>query len=376
LKKILFVIGQLGIGGAEHQLVYLASNLDKSKYEILVCSFSDDVSLGNLLDESGIPLVAIPKKMSPDLIRPFQLFKLVKSFKPDIIHSYLFVANTWARIAGKILGIPVIISERNAEPKKPLYMTFLNRLLYGMGDLLIANSQAGADQVVKTKEFPKKKINVVYNGLPIEKYKGNYDEKRKSEIKSSFGIPYDAKVIGVIGRLHFQKNHELLFESFQIVLGKLPNSVLLCIGDGPKREELLDLARSIRIDSKVIFVGERKDVRDCLSILDLMILPSRWEGLPNVILEAMAAKCPVIATKVGGVNEMIEDGQTGFLVESKNKEELAKKIAYVISHPTEVEQINQNAFEFVTANFSIEKMVSETEKIYEDLLIRNANNKT
>jgi len=367
-KKILLVIGQLGVGGAERQLVYLASKLDKSKYEVLVCSFSSDVTLRNLLDESRVPLVVIPKKMSPDLIRPIQLFKLVKNFKPDLIHSYLFVANTWSRFIGKFLGIPVIISERNAEPKKPLYMTMINRFLYEMGDLLIANSRAGEDQVIKNKEFPHQKIRVVYNGLSIDKFTTNNDEKRISEIKGRFEIPDDAKVIGIIGRLHFQKNHELLFESFKLLLKKNPNCCLFCIGDGPRRDELLGLTRSLEIDDKVIFAGERKDIPECLSIIDVMVLPSLWEGLPNVILEAIAAKCPVVATDVGGVSEIIINGKTGFLVENGNKAELAEKINYTIDHPTEMEQIKQNAFDFVVKNFSITRMVSETEKIYERLL--------
>ena len=367
-KKILLVIGQLSVGGAERQLVYLASNLDKSKYEVLVCSFSSDVTSRNLLDESGIPLAVIPKKMSPDLIRPFQLFRLVKNFKPDLIHSYLFVANTWSRIVGKIFGIPVIISERNAAPKKPLYMTILNRFLYGLGDLLIANSQAGADLVVRNKEFPKEKIRVVYNGLPIDKYTVNYDEKNKSEIKSHFGIPDDAKVIGVIGRLHYQKNHELLFESFKTVLEKNPNCVLLCIGDGPRHEDLLGLAKSLEIDDKVIFAGERKDVQDFLSIMDVMVLPSRWEGLPNVILEGMATKCPVVATDVGGVGELIQEGKTGFLINSGDKKSLTQRIIYVLNNKSEFNKIIDDAYLKVIKNYSIKRMVSNTEMIYLKLL--------
>ena len=366
--KVLFVIGQLGIGGAERQLLYLATNLCTEEYEVKICCFSTDVSSITLMEATGVDIIIIPKIGNPDISRPFKLYKLIKELKPDIIHSYLFVANTWARIIGTLLNIPVILSERSSSPRKISLKDLLNHLLSNIGDVVITNSKSGAISVIQNKEFRADKVKTIYNGLPIEYFLNRSKNFDRKALLIELKINDRSKIIGIVGRLDYVKNHELLFESFHLLSNKYSDLRLLSIGDGPRKEQLENLAIELGIRDQVIFAGVREDIPECLSIMDVLVLPSRWEGLPNVILEAMAVKCPVVATNVGGIKELIIDGKTGLLVENENKEELTRKIEYVINYPTEMEHIKQNAFDFVNANFSIIKMVSETEMIYQEVL--------
>lgn len=368
MKKILYVIGQLGVGGAEHQLIYLTTNLDPTKYEIMVCSLSKEAQLLPLLEDAGLKTIIIPKLVSPDFTRPFKLLKIVKSFKPDLIHSYLSVANTWSRLVGFVTGVPVIISERSCGQNNNFIIRVFNKILSFSGDYIIANSQAGANGLIENDEFSSEKVKTIYNGVFPKRFQLTLDDQDKQRLLLDLGISDCKNVIGIIGRFDSNKNHDLLFKAFQIVLRRFPSSCILCIGDGPRREELKRLASSLGITEHVYFTGIREDIPECLALMKLLVLPSFVEGLPNVILEAMAANVPVVATDVGGVGELINEGVTGWLVNPEDELGLAEKISYVLEYPKNAEIVAENAHHFVTKHFSIERMVQETEKVYSELL--------
>lgn len=366
--KILFVIGQLDIGGAEQQLLYLAENLDKKKYQVKICCLSKYLGILSQKQLDDLDIVVIPQIMKPDLTRPYKLLRIVKQYQPDLIHSYLFVANTWARIIGTMCRVPVIISERNSMSKEPILFRFTNIFLRFLGSFLIVNSHDGAKRIISRKQFNPDKIKVIHNGIPIDKYSYQHKSENLEILKNQFGIQDYEKTIGIIGRLTYQKNHELLIRSFLKIRQLIPKIKILCIGDGPRREALKIFAKELGLEDSIIFTGRRDDIPACLAIIDALALTSRWEGCPNVILEAMAAKVPVIATNVGGLSEIITDGETGFLIEPDNEDQLSKRILSIINYPQQAEVIIQNAFLEVKNNFSLEKMVSETEKIYSKLL--------
>jgi glycosyltransferase involved in cell wall biosynthesis len=368
--KILFVIGQLGYGGAERQLVYLASNLDRNKYQVLVCSLSDNVPLKKELDAAAIETVVIPQVMKPDLTRPLKLFKIAKLFQPDLIHSYLFVADTWSRIVGRILNVPVIISERSSQYTEPQIHKILKKLLRSFGDALIANSEEGAKKVLKNCEFEKDVIFIVHNGIDVNQFMF-LDKTLIKKDYYQFGLNRNERIIGVVANLKPEKNHEMLLNAFCFIKKRIPNSKLLCIGEGPRKDELVVLSKSLGIEDSVVFAGRRDDIPECLSLMDVLVLPSKWEGCPNVILEAMAANVPVVATDVGGVGEIVKDGKTGWLVQPDDPQELALKIAYVFNNPVLVKSVCKQAYEYVQKNHSIQRLVNKTTIVYEQLSSNN-----
>jgi glycosyltransferase involved in cell wall biosynthesis len=367
--KILFVIGQLGYGGAEHQLVYLARNLDREKYNVLVCSLSDNLPLKGKLDAESIETVVIPQVMKPDISRPIKLLKLVKSFQPDLIHSYLFVANTWARVVGATTKVPVVLTERSAKPRDKFSHSLINKALKPFGDIMIANSNAGAEGVIKNNLFNPDNIYVIQNGLPFERFSRAPNSAKREILQSQLGINNEDKVIGIIASFEPEKNHEYLFESYKLIKKDLPKTKILCIGDGSRRDFLFGHTKQLGISDAVIFAGRRDDIPDCLSLMDVLVLPSKWEGCPNVILEAMAAKVPVVATDVGGVSEVLLDGVTGLLVPLDNPQILAQKIISILTDPDKAAQFGREGRKRVGEHFSIEMMISKTEEIYTKILL-------
>jgi len=363
--RILYVIGQLAVGGSERQLVHLINHIDSERYEPMVCSFSADAALAGELNAQGVKVIILPKKMNPDLTRPFTLYKIVKDFDPDLIHSYLFVANTWSRIIGLILHKPVIVSERNSEPYKPFWMLFIDRLLCPLGTLMIANSESGAERAKKRKEFPPQKIKVIYNGIPIEQYA---EEPKHLQFAQEFGIHAGEKAIAVVARLCEAKNHEMLFYVMQKVLRAYPNVRLLCVGIGPRLQELKRLARRLDIEDNIIFTGLRSDIPFILSKVSLLVLPSKWEGTPNVILEALVCGCPVVATRVGGIPEIIRDGETGLLVPSLNVEAMVDAILHLLADENLAREMGRRGQELVKNKYSVNRMVLDTEKVYDEIL--------
>lgn len=372
MKRILYIIGQLGIGGAERQLLYLCQYLNRNMFEPLVVSLSEDIQLKPQFDELGVQVIVFPKTTNPDLTRPFKLARVIKEYQPDLIHAYLFVANTWARIVGACFKVPVILSERSAKDHRGALASVLEWALYPLGDRLIANSQSGAQQIVKNKSIDPKKVRVVHNGLLINKYI-NQELKPKESLRFEFGIKTHTKVIGMVANFFYVKNHEFLFDAYHMIKSNFTDSRILCVGDGKRLLEMQNYAKNIGIGKDVIFAGSRSDIPSCLSLMDVLVLPSRWEGLPNAILEGMAAGCPVVATNVGGIPELIRDGETGLLIEPGDIEGLAKAIVDILERRVDVDSMTEHALSLVANEFSVENMVRQTERIYNEVLGPNSD---
>ncbi|MDD5368675.1 MAG: glycosyltransferase [Anaerolineaceae bacterium] len=361
-KIILCVIGQLGIGGAEKQFSYLVRNLDRSIYTPIVCSLNEPLDLMEELERDGITVVPLLPKSKPDLFRLFGLISIGNKFKPSIIHSYLFTANFYSRLAGWFLNIPVIISERSSEINKEFPFRIIDRIMKPLAFCMIANSSSGAIIAINHNEIDAKNAFVIHNGIPIT---NNSCSLIPSKFICGLNIPANHKVIGIIGRLCDAKDHETFFKSILIAKQKFTNISILCIGDGPLRGRLQRLVRELQIDDIVIFTGTRNDIPDIMRILDILVLSSKYEGMPNVILEAMLANKPVISTNVGGVPEVVIDGVTGILVEPHDPTRLANAICKLLSDPILGKQMGDCGRQRVEKDFTIEKMVHETHKVYE-----------
>lgn len=366
--RILFIIGQLNYGGAERQLIYLAKHLQKDRYKIMVCVLSNVTPLMNELIGAGIDVLTLPRKLKPDLTRLWRLGKVVSDYQPDLIHSSLFVANFWSRVIGCLLGIPVVVSERNSDPKRNKFKIIINRLLASSTALLIANSKSGLDRAINRKETKPETSQVIHNGIAIDPYRGNSQE---SDIKTELGFMENQSVVGIIGRICEQKDQENFFQAMKIVNEKMPDVGFICVGGGKGLEELKAFVKDLGIHSATVFTGVRDDVPAILKIMDILVLSSRWEGLPNVIMEAMASSLPVISTHVGGVPEIVQDGITGLLVPPENPSEIASAVMRLLRDPFLARKMGSSGRIRIEKNFSIEKMVALTENAYRNVLYKN-----
>jgi len=250
------------------------------------------------------------------------------------------------------------------EQKK--WQLFFDRLTSKLCDLVIVNSIALKRFVVKNCIYPDNMISVVYNGIDSSKLQ----TANKNLICKELNLNPESVLIGAIGRLHKQKGFEYLIDAISKINIQIKNNNMqfIIIGDGPERNKLESIICKYNLKDKVKITGWRTDASEIISILDIFVLPSLWEGTPNVILEAMAYGKPVISTKVGGVPELIENMKEGILIAPADSNELAEKIIWMTQNKNKAAEFGINAKEKIKKSFSIEKMIAETELIYQNLL--------
>lgn len=364
--KILYVIWSLGLGGAERVVISLAKGLDKTKFQPTVCCLNGKGAFAHELEELGIKVIALNKKAGIDISVASKIIKVIKNNKIDIVHTHLWGANFWGRIAAKLAGVKgIIVTEHNTDVwKSRLYFMF-DKLLSRWTDRIIVVSNSVKDFYV-SKGIDEKKIEVIYNGVEIEKLQGC--KETRTLIKKEFGIKDDEKVLAIIGRLVPQKGHKYLFEALSQLNGSYKIK-LLVVGAGPIEKDLRSTVCGLQLQGKVIFTGLREDVKDILSITNVLVMPSTREGLPMVALEAMAQGVPVIATKVGGVPDLVSDNETGILVESNNHFALKEALSKIIEDEGLTQRLGENAKKSVQEKFSIEGMLNKTQTLYEACLI-------
>lgn len=360
--RILYLTTTSKVSGAEKIMYELSKRINKERFEIMVCTIKDDLKEG-LLEKSrdiGIKAATLGVKNKWEFYKSFQLFKIIKDFNPDIIQSFLFFDNILARIIGKLAGVPIIISgQRNIPLAIPFLRNLAERFTISFSNLIISNTNGGKNWLINKFKLNSERVKVIYNGIGIEEI----DYVQKDEFLKEIGLFGDEKIVGFIGRLEKQKGVQYLIDAMRILKEQVPSIHALVIGDGKEEDKLKKYANSLNCN--VNFLGWKNNASLYLKFFDLLVLPSLWEGMSNVLLEAMWQRISVIATSVGGNIEIIEDSKTGFLVEPGNSNALAEKILEVISlSESKRQSIIRNAEDKVINNFNIDKTVKEFEDTY------------
>lgn len=364
--RIVYLITDLDIGGAENSLYQLVTHLNRKKFSPIVCSLSGEGKIAEKLRDKGIEVVCLGAKNKFDITIFFKLVKLLHRKKPHILHTYLFHANFVGRIAGWISRTPIIISSvRVAEEERPHHL-YLDMLTQWMVDKEVCVSKEVEKFMRKKAKVSTSKLITIYNGInPSDFHLLNNKEKNKK--REELSISGFNLVIGTIARLTTQKGIQYLLEAFKIVLKDFPRCCLLIVGEGFQKKSLERLVEKLGIISSVKFLGFREDAKEIINIMDVFVVSSLWEGMPNVMLEACALSKSVVATRVAGSKEIIKDGQTGFLVPPRDCKSLARSIKLLLHDPKTREEFGNRGKEFVNNNFSLDRMVKATEKVYEEL---------
>jgi len=360
--KICYIIGQLGIGGAERQLYELVKSINRERFDPVVISLSQGGYWGNQIEKLKIQVIELRRRKSFEFTRLFELINILRVLSPHIVHTYMFTANSYGRVAAIIARVPIIIaSERNVVEvgkDKNIFGLYIDKLLAPFTHGIICNSYKASEALVKRYSFNVNKIITVHNG-----FNGTEFSKKNSVNINRKLAP---KVVGTVGRLYRQKNHRLFIDMAKIVLEGSGNENIrfVIIGEGELRTELVEYVKRQRLESKVVFTGERNDIHDLLQNMDVFVMTSLYEGMSNAIMEAMAAGLPVIATDVGGNSELVVNGETGFLCQSSDVKGLADKVAFLINNENEAKRMGDNGRKRILRDFTVEKMVKKTESIY------------
>lgn len=366
--KVLYIIGGLGVGGAERQLLYLVEGIAQLADVTVVSLSASDVALRRGFDRlAGVHTVLCPKRPGVDLMLIPRLVTMLRREHPAIVHTFLRTANYWGRVAACLAGVPIrIASERNVEIERGRVANLLDRMLSSVTDRVVVNTAAIRDYLISGEGLAPAKIELIRNGVPVSQ--GFVEPDVQTVVRKELGLGESEHLVAFIGRLVPQKNPGLFLEMAQAVLRSGLKCGFVLVGDGPLRATLSDQARTLGIQEAVRFTGVRNDVPRILRGVDLVVLTSDWEGLPNVILEALAAGVPAVATNVGGVGELLADGVTGYVVSRRDLSALVNRVIGMLSDRGFRAECGRRGREYVRSHFSISAMVDRTVDLYNSVL--------
>ncbi len=365
MLKILQLIPTLDRSGAEKQMALLAAELPRDRFQVEVATLTRLGPLEEELRAAAVPVLQISKswKLDPWALR--RLARLLKSRKYDVVHTWIFAANTYGRIAAHLAGVPVVVtSEMAVDLWKTSAHLRIDRWLARWTDRIIGNSQAVVD-FYRDAGLPTEKLVRIYSGIGDERP----PEIAPSQTRQSLGITPEAPVILFAGRLAPQKGLKDLIDALDLLQHVQPGTVTLIAGDGPLRAALEGRARSFELlqTGRVRFLGHREDVPALLAAADMLVLPSLYEGLPNVVLEAMSQAKPVVATNAPGTNELVVDNETGLLVPMGQPKALAKALRDLVRDPERRQTLGAGGRAHLRPQFGLDTMIQEHVRLYEDL---------
>lgn len=299
VRRIALVIGQMTRGGAEGQLAQLVRQLPRTRFEPFVyCLSAQTEPVGSEIAATGAVMRVVT---GGALQRARRLAQHLDADRIDVVHSWLYLANAVAGLAHLARpSRPLITAARNCKVQGRVSQV-ANMLAFRMSRAIVVNSRDVATYITRHYAAPRARVRVIYNGIDVERFHPGVGGDEVGPIVT-------------IGRLVEQKNHQLFLHAAAALSTEFPRARFVIIGDGPRRAALEQQARQLGIAERVRFVGERGDIDAVLRAASLFWLTSRWEGMPNVVLEAMASGVPVIATDVGGTRELIDSGSDGFVV--------------------------------------------------------------
>jgi len=307
-----------------------------------------------------------------DVMALSELVLLMRGQRYDIVHTHNSKAGFIGRLAAKISGVPIIIHtihgfafhEYERPPRRILFV-FLERVAARFADKLITVSTPLKDWGLKLKIGEEKQYAVIPDGIEMERFEVKTDSQKQ---RQELGIGPDDLVVGMVAKLWEGKGHCTLIDAAPQIIQEVPNVKFIFVGDGYLRQDLEKLALAKGMNDYIIFAGFRNDIPEITGIFDIAILASFFEGLGRVLLEAMVLRKPVVATNVGGIPEVVQDGLNGFLVPPGDSQALAKAIIRLLKDKELRQKMGEEARKKIDERFSAEKMVDEIEKVYNELL--------
>ncbi len=369
--KVMCLTVGLDVGGTEGQILELASRLDRRRFDVVVCALKGDGLIAAELRERGVRVALLRGRGKWDPRVMSRLFRHLRRERPDVLHGFLFRANLLSAVLGRLVGVPVVIL---SQRETPLRTGWLRRLIEQMtthlADAVTCSSEAARLAAVARAGGPADKYVTIHNGIDLDRF-----EARSVAARAKLGVPDGVPVIGTVSRLDEPiKGLSVLLEAMGRLIrqARFRDLRAVIVGDGPAAPMLRERSERLGLARQVVFTGIRRDLPDILAVPDVYVQPSLSEGFGIAIVEAMAAGRPVVATRVGGIPEVVLDGKTGRLVPPGDAAMLATAIQELL-------QDRQRALEFGTAGrhramerFGIESMVEQHARLYQRLVGRAA----
>ena len=355
-RRIGLVIGQLGYGGAEGQLYELVRALRDDARVVVYCLSDRTEPYGPMLEQLGVAVRVMPARGSFDLGRVLALARAIRADRVELVHAFLYIATAYAYLALLVCpGVRLVSSARNCKAEPNALRRAVMRRAFARSQAVICNSREMARFAVAYYRARPQRVHVVYNGVDAHRFAPTAAPPASEDA---------GPVIGTVGRVEKQKNLDVFLQAAACVRGDAPAARFEIVGEGSERARLEALVRTMSLADAVRFRGTTKDVPAFLSGIHQFWLTSDWEGTPNVVLEAMAAGIPVIATRVGGTTEVIDHGSTGMLVDSGDVRGICTAALELWRDRARAKEIGTRARAAVLERFSLERMAADTAAVY------------
>jgi glycosyltransferase involved in cell wall biosynthesis len=365
LPRVAFIVPTMSIGGTEVQVLRLIKGLRDDFEVTLICTREGGALIGDAR-RAGAYVRMVYGRGGWDFRVERKLHRILLTHTPHILHTFLFGFDLWANRAARRAGVPVVLSScRELATWKKRRHLMMQRWANRYSDAVIANSAAAADFAAQQEGMPRDHFRVIYNGIPAEDYVSRIDLR---QLRKRYRIPPGMKVVGMVANFSPVKDHALFVRMAELMLQKDKNLRFIFVGTGPLLEQVYHMIerRGIRTHfDRIITVSEMADV---LAVFDVAVLCSKVEGFPNAVMEAMAAGRPVVAPDVGGVRELVRDGDTGRLVTSRDPRDWADAVEHLLEHHEEAEAMGQRAAATVRRELTVDRMVNEYRSLYHEFL--------
>jgi glycosyltransferase involved in cell wall biosynthesis len=366
-RRLLHLITRLPVGGAERLIADIVRKLDRGRYEPLVCCIQARGEIAAEIERSGVQVVCLERMKSRrfDWRAVGELARLLLRERIALVHSHLYHANLYGRLACLRAKVPAVVSVHNTYTRPKLHRRLINRFLAVRTRRVIAVSEDIKRDLIRYDGIAPERIVVISNGVDFGRLETPIS---RAQARAQLGIAAQTVAVGCVARLEEQKGHRFLLEAMAL-LGDLPLRLFI-IGDGRLRAELEQRAASLGVAHATVFLGMRQDVPEILRALDIYAMPSLWEGLSIAMLEAMAAGLPVVATDVGGVRQVLGADEYGVRVPPARPGELAQAIRSLAASPERRAGLGMLGRSRALESFSLDAALLALTRVYDEALRR------
>lgn len=368
--KLLLASSVFGDRGAEKLILNLYRKLPQDLYKIKIVCLRDNAPYARYLNKnSDISIDIIGMKNNVDVKALFKFYRYLREFRPHIVNFHHYRAALWGRPIARFAGIPVLLYSVHNKWGGSLHH-LLDKAMSRFTDAIIPFSYAVRNYLITTEKIKERYIEIpIYAGIDIDRF-SQTKEGEVAALKSELQIKECRNVLGYIGNINVEKGLEILIKSVKKLSYDFSDLTCLIIGEGPDEAYLKKMATDHGIQNHIKFLGHRHDIASLLKTMTVFVLPSFREGLPLVIAEAMASFCPVVATNIDGIPEIITNNKNGLLVPPNNEEELARAIKKLLTSPGLRKELSLKGYETATGTFSVSTMVEKYDRLYQQYFKR------
>lgn len=375
--RVLHLIASFDVGGTERQAAELLKRLDRERFGVHLAVLRREGPLfpqvAAHFDE--VPEFRLTSFYNANAVRQLlRLRALMLRERIGILHAHDFYAGVLGAAAARLAGVRVLACQRHLRLSDRRLHEWGTRFIHKMAHRILVNSEAIRDHILESGTVAANKIVVIRNGL-ISAETPTADtgaemvrHSRRDALCRELGLDTDAKLVGMVARLQPVKGHSYFIEAAARVAQAVPDAHFVLVGDGALRGDIERQAAQLGLSRRVHLLGERADAAALPAAFDVSVLASMHEGLPNTVMEAMAAGTPVVATAVGGTKELIVDGETGYLVPPANAEAMAERLTFALTHTAQRVALGARGQQFIQDQFGMPRMVAAVERLYEQLM--------